>query len=84
MSTSLRARVETVCQQAAQPLRAREIATAAGLTYRQTIDALNALFNAERVARHGRKSGSRWHRPEPKTPNHAALRLQAALHCAIA
>ena len=38
----------------------REIAERAGLSYKQTIDALNALYNHSRVARNGRKFMARW------------------------
>lgn len=40
----------------------QRIAQLAGLTYKQTIDALNALNNAERVARTGHKYTARWGR----------------------
>lgn len=39
---------------------AREIATAAGLTYPQTVFALYALHNNEQIARIGRKFTARW------------------------
>lgn len=39
---------------------AREISVAAGLTYVQTIFALQALHGAEEVARKGRKNSSMW------------------------
>lgn len=39
---------------------AQQVAKNTGMTYRQTIDALNALHNEARVARHGRKFTARW------------------------
>ena len=43
----------------------QQLAKLTGLTYRQTIDALNALNNMAKVARTGRKFTSRW----GKVPN---------------
>lgn len=42
------------------PTTGLAISQAAGLTYRQTIDALNALHNMSRVTRTGRKFTARW------------------------
>lgn len=39
---------------------ARDVAASTGLHYSQTIFALNALLNAGHIARHGKKSTSRW------------------------
>lgn len=48
----------------------RDLAKATGLTYRQTIDALNALNNMGKVARTGRKFTARWCRvPQPLVEN---------------
>lgn len=55
-----RMRVLSVVEVANEPLTGREIAKAASLTYKQTIDALNALYNYGRVHRHGRKFMARW------------------------
>ena len=43
-------------------IKAREVSELTGLTYKQTIDALNYLYNAEKVARTGRKFTARWGR----------------------
>ena len=43
-------------------LTAKKIAEITGLSYSQTIFALNYLLNTERVARSGRKSTARWGR----------------------
>lgn len=66
---------------------AAQIATNSGLTYRQTIDALNALHNIERICRQGHKFTARWGslalaRPDPTTA--AALRLQDFFHATLA
>ena len=45
-------------------LKAREVSELTGLTYKQTIDALNYLYNAEKVARTGRKFTAKWGRRE--------------------
>ena len=41
-------------------LKAREVSELTGLTYKQTIDALNYLYNAEKVLRTGRKFTAMW------------------------
>lgn len=43
-------------------LTSRQIAEATGLSYKQTIFALNALNNAAKIARAGRKFTARWGR----------------------
>lgn len=45
-------------------LKAREVAELTGLSYKQTIDALNYLYNAEKVARTGRKFTAMWGKRE--------------------
>lgn len=45
----------------------QQLAQATGLTYRQTIDALNALNNMAKVARTGRKCTARWCRVPAQT-----------------
>jgi len=45
-------------------LKAREVSELTGLTYKQTIDALNYLYNAEKVARTGRKFTAKWGKRE--------------------
>lgn len=39
---------------------AAQVASKTGMTYRQTIDALNALHNEALIARQGRKFTARW------------------------
>ena len=57
---------------AGMDFRSRQIALRAGLTYRQTIDALNALHNMDKVRCTGRKFTARWSRIQPIThPAHA-------------
>ncbi len=41
------------------------VAARAGLEYKQTIDALNILFNMERVERVGQKQTARWRTLQP-------------------
>lgn len=41
------------------------VAARAGLEYKQTIDALNILFNMERVERVGQKQSARWRKKQP-------------------
>ena len=55
-----RARVLRVLNASHGWMHARDVAQACGLTYHQTIYALNALLNAGHVARLGRKSTSQW------------------------
>lgn len=57
----------------------QQVAQLAGLTYRQTIDALNALNNAAKVARTGRKFTARWCRvPDEQQQEHPAITLERA------
>ena len=55
-----RARVLRVLNASHGWMTARDIAQACGLTYHQTLFALNALLNAGHIARHGKKSTSQW------------------------
>jgi len=55
-----RSRVLRVVNASHDWLTARDIAKRTSLTYLQTVFALNALFNAGCIARHGRKSTARW------------------------
>lgn len=55
-----RARVLRVLNASRNWNKASDIANAAGLTYHQTIYALNALLNAGHIARIGRKSTAQW------------------------
>ena len=60
-----RMRVLAVVEASPSPLTGRDIAHACGLTYKQAIDALNALYNYGKVQRHGRKFIARWSRVLP-------------------
>ncbi|MGF6301889.1 hypothetical protein OKW42_005242 [Paraburkholderia sp. WC7.3d] len=57
---SLRARALAAVNRSNVWQSAQQIASDTGLTYRQTIDALNALHNDARVARRGRKFTATW------------------------
>ncbi|OZB38532.1 MAG: hypothetical protein B7X50_10825 [Alishewanella sp. 34-51-39] len=61
-------RVLAVVEASPSPLTGRDIANACGLTYKQAIDALNALYNYGRVHRQGRKLTARWSRVQPLPP----------------
>jgi DNA-binding IclR family transcriptional regulator len=63
-----RMRVLAVVQASPSPLTGREIASACGLTYKQAIDALNALHNHGKVNRQGRKFTARWTRVQQPLP----------------
>lgn len=41
-------------------MHSRDVAQACGLTYHQTIYALNALLNAGHIARQGKKATAQW------------------------
>lgn len=63
-----RLRVLTVIQSTEGWITGQQVAQLAGLNYKQTIDALNYLFNTARIARTGRKFTARWGRlvtPDP-------------------
>jgi predicted Rossmann fold nucleotide-binding protein DprA/Smf involved in DNA uptake len=60
MRASLRSRALNAVNASLTWQSAEQIAKKTGMTYRQTIDALNALHNEARVARHGRKFTARW------------------------
>ena len=55
-----RARVLRVLNASPQWMHARDVATIAGLSYHQTLFALNALLNAGHIARQGKKSTAQW------------------------
>lgn len=59
---SYRAAVLAVVESSEGMMSGQDIARLAGLSYRQTVDALNALYNSARIARTGRKFTARWHR----------------------
>jgi len=63
-----RMRVLAVVEASPSPLTGRYIANACGLTHKQAIDALNALYNYGRVHRQGRKRTARWSRVQPLPP----------------
>ena len=67
-----RQRVQSVIESAQACLTGHDIATRTGLTYRQTVDALNALVNQGRISRTGRKYTARWCPVAPPPPNPAA------------
>ena len=60
MRVTFRARVLRAINASHQWMQARDVATATGLTYQQTIFALNALYNAGHIARHGKKATAQW------------------------
>lgn len=63
-----------VVQESPAFLTGQQIAQITGLTYRQTIDALNALNNSEKIARTGRKFTARWGRiPQHVPPSESAI-----------
>lgn len=64
--TTYRMRVLAVVESSPHALTGREIALAACMSYKQTIDALNALYNYGKVQRHGRKFMARWSRVLPR------------------
>lgn len=64
--TTYRMRVLAVVESSPHALTGREIALAACMSYKQTIDALNALYNYGKVQRHGRKFMARWSRVQPQ------------------
>lgn len=61
-----RMRVLAVVESSPNALTGRDIAQAACMSYKQTIDALNALHNYGKVQRHGRKFMARWSRVLPQ------------------
>lgn len=56
----------------------QQLATLTGLTYRQTIDALNALNNMAKVARTGRKFTARWGKVHESLDENPAIALEQA------
>lgn len=77
-STTYRLLVLNVISDTRESLSGQEIADRTGLTYRQTIDALNALNNMEKVLRVGRKFTARWS-AVPKPVVNPALLLEQAI-----
>lgn len=70
---TLRCRVLAVIQDADADLTGAEIAQRAGLSYRQAVDALNALYNAGKIERIGRKFTARWQIARPPEPSAVAM-----------
>lgn len=66
---TLRCRVLAVIEAAESALTGAEIAQRAGLSYRQAVDALNALYNAGKIERIGRKFTARWQIARPPEPS---------------
>lgn len=71
--TTLRCRVLAVIEAAESDLTGAEIAQRAGLSYRQAVDALNALYNAGKIERTGRKFTARWQVAKQPEPNPLAM-----------
>ena len=64
--STYRLRVLAVVESSAHALTGRQIALAACMSYKQTIDALNALYNYGKVQRTGKKFVARWSRVQPQ------------------
>lgn len=82
---SLRSRALHAVNAAPGWLTAACVAQITGMSYRQTIDALNALHNEARIARHGRKFTARWgslQLVQPDPADAAASLLHAFFHAA--
>lgn len=65
IGVSYRARVLNVLDGTDKPLTGAQISVEARLSYKQTIDALNALYNHGKVGRTGRKYWARWEKVRP-------------------
>lgn len=76
LTTTYRQRVLDAITAAQACLTGHEIAHRTGLTYRQTIDALDALSKQGRIERTGRKFTARWC---PLTTTDPSAHLQAAI-----
>lgn len=76
--TTYRQKVLAVVDSTDGFLTGQQIADAARLTYRQTIYALNALHNAGKIARHGRKFTARWGKTPEQPAKNSALALEQA------
>lgn len=73
-----RMRVLAVIEASESCLTGQQLASLTGLTYRQTIDALNALNNMAKVARTGRKFTARWCRVPETLDESPAITLERA------
>ena len=67
--SSYRDRVLEVLDSSLFPLTGYEVARLAGLNYKQAIDALDALYNMNKVTRLGKKESARWTRLERVVPS---------------
>lgn len=56
----------------------QQLATLTGLTYKQTVDALNALNNMAKVARTGRKFTARWGKVPEQLDENPVIALEQA------
>ncbi len=74
-----RARVLAVIEASDCQLTGQQLAEITGLTYRQTVDALNALNNAAKIARIGRKFTARWCRIVPQPPIEDPMTMVSAI-----
>ncbi len=61
-----------------EPIKARDLASRVGLTYMQTVFALNALNNNELVTRIGSKSTSMWVKRRYLVPGNPIIALEIA------
>jgi predicted Rossmann fold nucleotide-binding protein DprA/Smf involved in DNA uptake len=77
-SKTYRMRVLAVIEATDTVHTGQQLAQLTGLTYRQTIDALNALNNMEKVARTGRKFTARWGRVPQALDENPAIALELA------
>lgn len=67
---TFRMRVLAAIEAADTSYTGQQLAQITGLSYKQTVDALNALHNMAKVARLGRKFTARWSRvPDPLDEN---------------
>ena len=82
-ANTYRAAVLVVIEAATEPLPGHRVAELAGLSYRQTVDALNALHNHSRIARIGRKYTARWMRVPPQPTENPYARLDEAMRSLI-
>ena len=74
---TIRKRILTIISVSRKTLTGHEVAKRAGIDYKQAIDALNSLHNADKITRHGRKFTALWGK---KTPDeNPAQALERAL-----
>lgn len=63
---SFRDRVLQVLDESLLPMTGAQVAHFTGLSYKQAIDALDALLDHGKVEREGRKFTAKWERARPK------------------